>query len=355
MPAAKVMLQRKLLVVLGSLIALILVAAVSAIGLLHTVLEDLLHASMAAATGTATTYELEQAATAAGIELEAARRYPLSPSPAIAERVTRVELALAGLDELDAPEAVAASVVRFETLVPELRARVAELDATPGAAGVEAAIAAAGPVIAEAAALSGLVREQSRIELDQIVTKFRVAGLIVGVVSLVLLNVSIIVVLRATTMVLRPVDRLVEASRRLGREEFDHRVLVEQDDEFGELARAYNRLAGQLQTNEQRRVETLHQVARTLSHELNNAISTIELQLTLMDRRARDERTGEPLRRIHQSLARMSQIIDALLRVRRIVLTDYLSGVKMLDLEQSVRDDSGLPSPASAVAEMKPS
>lgn len=348
------MLQRKLLVVLGSLIALILIAAVSAIGLLHSVLEDLLHASAAAATGTTTTEALEQAAIAVGIELEAAGRDPMSLSPSIDDRVTRIEEALRGLDGLDDEPEVATSVERLGALVPRLRAGIAALERSPGPAAIESATAAAEPVISEATALGTLVREQSRRELDQLVARFRLFGLIVGIVSIVLLNVSIIVVLRATMMVLRPVDKLVEASRRLGQEEFDHRVDVEQRDEFGELAQAYNTLACQLQSNEQRKVETLHQVARTLNHELNNAISTIELQLTLMDRRSHDVAIAEPLRRIHQSLERMSQIIGALLRVRRIVLTDYLSGVKMLDLEQSVRDDSGQSSPPPAVAEMKP-
>ncbi|MHC5009105.1 MAG: hypothetical protein ACYTGF_17300 [Planctomycetota bacterium] len=60
---------------------------------------------------------------------------------------------------------------------------------------------------------------------------------------------------------------------------------------------------------------------------------------------------AKPLRQIHQSLGRMADTIDALKRVRKIVLTDYLSGVKMLDLERSVAEDSptGQPSAATTV------
>ena len=180
------------------------------------------------------------------------------------------------------------------------------------------------------------------------VRKFRAAAFVLGIGFLVLLNVSIIVVLRAAIMVLKPVNALVEASRRLGREEFDHRVTVDRTDEFGELAQAYNSLAEQLQSNEERKVETLQQVARTLNHELNNAISTIELQLTVVARRKGDDQAvAKPLRQIHDSLGRMAYTIDALKRVRRIVLTEYLSGVKMLDLERSVAEDSPTGQPSA--------
>ena len=42
------------------------------------------------------------------------------------------------------------------------------------------------------------------------------------------------------------------------------------------------------------------------------------------------------LRQISDNLARMTKVVNTLKHVRRIVLTDYLDGVKMLDLERSV-------------------
>jgi signal transduction histidine kinase len=79
------------------------------------------------------------------------------------------------------------------------------------------------------------------------------------------------------------------------------------------------------------------QVARTLNHELNNAMGTIELQLQLLSRKTGGAVAVEQYaRQIREGLARMSATVEALKHVRRIVLTDYVSGVKMLDLEQSV-------------------
>lgn len=187
------------------------------------------------------------------------------------------------------------------------------------------------------------------------ILKFRTAGVVVGVVFLVLLNASIVIVLRSATMVLTPVDTLVDASRRLAREEFDHRIALDTDDEFGELARAYNGMAQQLQSQERRRIDTLRQVARTLSHELNNAMAVIELQLTMMDRCRGDAETrAAALHQCRDMLTRMHGTIEALGRVRRIVLTDYVSGVKMLDLQRSVGPVAGDSSPTAAASESTP-
>ena len=142
-------------------------------------------------------------------------------------------------------------------------------------------------------------------------------------------------------MVLKPVDRLLETSRQLTGEQFDHRPTPEQKDEFGELADGYNKLAGLLQAEEQRRMEMIGQVALTMNHELNNAIAGIEMQIQLLSRRSgADDRFESGLRRIRESLRRMAQTVESLKRIRRIVLTDYIAGVKMLDLQRSTEDTS---------------
>ena len=180
--------------------------------------------------------------------------------------------------------------------------------------------------------------------------RFRWIVVGLGIGFLLVINTSMLLLLRASVMILRPVERLVDASRRLALEQFDHRVDVDQSDEFGELATAFNRLAAQLQENEQRKVETLHQTAATLNHELNNAMATIELQLRLLSKRAgRPEAFEACLKQIRQNLARMAQVVEAVKHVRRVVVTDYADGIKMLDLEQSVKDAPTGPTATDAV------
>jgi signal transduction histidine kinase len=165
-----------------------------------------------------------------------------------------------------------------------------------------------------------------------------------SLVFLLVINFSVIVLLRTSAMVLRPVDKLLEATRQLRAEHFDYRVnLDNHDDEFDTLARAYNSLAEQLQSNERKRIETLGQVAITMNHELNNAIATIDLQLAMLSRQRNGEGPASEkcLRQIQQSLQRMTQTIQSLKNVRRIVLTEYSPGTKMLDLQRSVEEDEG--------------
>jgi signal transduction histidine kinase len=174
--------------------------------------------------------------------------------------------------------------------------------------------------------------------------------LALAIVFLLIINVAVAVLLRTGAMVVRPVEALVAATRELGRENFAYRARLDAHDtggEFDELARAFNALAEKLQASEQRKIETLHQVALAMNHDLNNAVSIIELQLHLMSRRAAGDPPAErSLRQIHQSLERMTGTVQALRNARRIVLTDYVAGVKMLDLERSARredEDAGKP------------
>ena len=92
---------------------------------------------------------------------------------------------------------------------------------------------------------------------------------------------------------------------------------------------------------------------------MNNAMGMIELQLKLLTRRSSDhEAVATCLRRIGEALARMSGVVESLKHVKRIVLTDYVEGTKMLDLQKSVEQDTApitaFPCPSPAVAQRGP-
>ena len=182
-------------------------------------------------------------------------------------------------------------------------------------------------------------REHASLEQVELTERFRWLILGVALGYVIVVNVSILVLLRASRMVLAPVDTLLEASRHLTGERFDHRAELAGNDEFSELATAYNTLAERVQADEQRRMEMLGQVALTLNHELNNAIATIEMQLQLLSRRStQDGRFATGLQNIQEGLGRMARTVESLKHIRRIVLTDYTAGVKMLDLQRSVSE-----------------
>jgi len=183
-----------------------------------------------------------------------------------------------------------------------------------------------------------LVRNSA--DQQALLARFRTLVLGLAFVFVVIINISVIVLLRMASMVLQPMDQLLAATRELGAEHFDFRVKLERNDEFAELAKAYNSLAEQLNTNERRRLETLGQAAVAMNHELNNALSIIDLQLAKLSRQSSDRVAIEGcLRQIHEGLQRVTQTVHCLKNVRRIVLTDYVPGTKMLDLRRSVGED----------------
>lgn len=173
--------------------------------------------------------------------------------------------------------------------------------------------------------------------LHALAMRFRNVVLLLGGAFIVAINLSILVVLRMAGFIVRPVDELVHATHELGQEHFEHRVNIQQHDEFEQLAESVNKLAENLQASEQRKMEVLSQLAVTLNHELNNAMAVIQLQLKRIGRDP--NATPENLTRlqeIEQSLQRMTRTVQSLRNIRRIVLTDYIPGMKMLDLEKSV-------------------
>ena len=195
-------------------------------------------------------------------------------------------------------------------------------------------------VVAALVLLQGVLSRVDQGEQRALAASFRWILVGLGLVFVVVINFSVIMLIRMSSMILRPVDVLVKATRELEKEHFDHRVTLAENDEFDDLAHAYNRLAEHLQSSEQKRMEVLGQVALTLNHELNNAMATIELQLGMLGRRASSDTQAERrLHTIHDNLARMKDTVQSLKSVRRIVLTEYGQGMKMLDLAQSTRDE----------------
>jgi methyl-accepting chemotaxis protein len=346
------MLRKKLLLVLGSVVALILSAAVVAVLLLQSVLGDLEHFAAESFAGTSSSMAVQQHLTGLEISLERSMTDGGAvDGPEFLVLAADIRRGLAQIGQLEAVQG--ATAPRYAELVDSAEALDQRVQAVAKVGTLQrdqhdALLQSTSVVRAQLTRLQEEIQMHAQAEEQRTTLKFRWVALGLGLAFVLVINASIMVLSRMTVMILRPVDQLVAASRRMAREDFDYRVELPQQDEFGELAQAYNSMAAQLQVNEQRKVETLHHVARMLNHELNNAIAIIQLQLDRTARASQGDRIqAEPLREIQQALSRMTGIVSALTRVRRIVLTDYLSGLKMLDLEASVAEESSMTPPAA--------
>lgn len=177
---------------------------------------------------------------------------------------------------------------RIHAQYPQLQRQIATLfaphaDMSPAHA--ESLIEKMDEINIDVSNLSQLVREQTHVEFQELSNQFRLQLLVLTIVSILAVNLSILALLRMGGMILRPVDKLVAAARELGKEKFDVRIQLETNDEFGQLAKAYNHMAEELEAAERRRMDVLGQVALTMNHELNNVINIIELQLVLVSKR----------------------------------------------------------------------
>lgn len=338
------MLQRKLLMRLGLLMVGFVVGAVVSIALLQRVLHDLDTINAEAASVTGAEQTLESAITL--IESDSGRLHEgVTIDPAVvSEHQKRVRSALevlSGQPMIRNSADAAAAYARVNELVES------SLRTGPGeASGLREAVA----TLTQSTRLDITTRQAG------LSRQLRTLIIALTLAALAMVNISVFVLLRTARMILNPVNQLLEGSRQLAMEHFDHRITVDQQDEFAELARAHNRLADELASNEQRKVQALRHLAVTLSHELNNVINIINLRLEIMGRLSGvDSSLSAHFREIHENLNRMARTIASLRNLRRIVLTDYLPGEKMLDLPRSVAaDDEPLARDPSSAATTHP-
>lgn len=339
------MLRRKLLLMMAPLVALLLAMAVVAIILLQGVLRDLEHVSTQA---WRVEEQISRLSTDIGVIEVNLYELQTGKSRHLDSLIDQVESARTLVESIgnsyiasEPPAKTHYQSVR--QLWPKFERHVGVLgtvqDQTLAKRHSDAALSLALSLRQEILPLSREIHEHAHAEQESLLKWMRWLVLGLAIVFLLVINVAVLVLIRTAGMVLAPIDKLVKASRELAAEKFDHRVQLDQNDEFDELAAAYNQLASQLQANEQRRLETLGHVATTLNHELNNAMTTIELQLQLLSRRTTaDEAVEKCLLRIQEGLARMARTVEALKHIKRIVLTDYVAGTKMLDLERSTEE-----------------
>lgn len=334
------MLRRKLLIRFGLLVGAFVCGAFVAVWFLQNALADIDRTNADAATLLGGIQSVGGAVTS--IELARDRLGPSLTPADTADAVRTIEQTMQTLSAhhvVSAPKAPASA--DFQKLQALLPAFLANRDPSPTPAN---SLSRSVELRTAVERLSEALRAHVAAEQTNLGKHFRTLVLGLTLAALLMVNIAIFVLLRTAQVVLKPVAALVEGSRRLAAEHFDHRVAIDQSDEFGELALAYNHLAEQLQANEERKAETVRQLAVTLNHDLNNAMAVIELQLGLLARRSGPNATlGQPLVEIRANLAQMSDTVASLKNIRRVVLMDYIPGQKMLDLPRSVAPPENSP------------
>jgi HAMP domain-containing protein len=328
------MLRRKLLTRLGVLIAIYVIGAVGAIVLLQGMIRELDEASAASAASAESIDRLEAAIVTAREILEDATLSEADSRSLITDAGAEVRFAYEAVgDQPIASGEGTEAYRRIGSMLDGIAPPGSWIEGTGLASWRQNAPGFSDILLAQVARLRTLDRAAATDRQIEISHDLR--NLIIGltVAALVALNVTIVLLLNTGGMIVSPVEALVQHTRALAREEYDHRVRAPKVTEFGVLAESYNALAEQLSLNEQRKMEVLQQLGVSLNHELNNVINIIELQVSSLDRHTKGDAalTGK-LIRIRENLHRIGATVASLKDVRRIVVTEYTDGTLMLDL-----------------------
>jgi signal transduction histidine kinase len=146
--------------------------------------------------------------------------------------------------------------------------------------------------------------------------------------ALVVTIVAALLSLIATLLViltLRPLRRLADSVRRIGRGDWRERIEVgerpEHDDEVARLGREVNLMAAALEERERRvlhgeRLAAIGRMAAQITHEIRNPLSSMALNAELLE----DELAGDALREARGLLARISDEVDRLTQITEAYL-----------------------------------
>ncbi|MGQ0697889.1 MAG: sensor histidine kinase [Panacagrimonas sp.] len=131
----------------------------------------------------------------------------------------------------------------------------------------------------------------------------------------------------------RPLERIQDIVRKVAAGELSSRVgepVTARDDEYGRLARDFDRMAAQIETLVLSRDRLLHDV----SHELRAPLSRLRFALEL----AREDRAPDSLDRADREIARIDALVGELLALARLDQAASAEALPLLDVETLVRE-----------------
>ena len=136
-------------------------------------------------------------------------------------------------------------------------------------------------------------------------------------------------------LTLRPLRKLAEDARRVGRGEYDVKIEVSSADEVGMLGREFQQMAEALRERERRLIETerlaaraerlaaLGHLAAQITHEIRNPLSSIGLNAEMVEEELLESGTAteenlELIRKIQREVDRLAEITEEYLQFARL-------------------------------------
>jgi len=137
----------------------------------------------------------------------------------------------------------------------------------------------------------------------------------------------------AAGRLVRPIEQLTEAARRLARGDLGQRVTVERTDEIGQLAQAFNTMAEGLERNESLRRSLLNDVA----HELRTPLTHVRAELEALQDGLRQP-TGDVIDRLHADALHLERLVDDLRDLAQAEAGQLRLAIEVVDLPSALRE-----------------
>ncbi|HTP30787.1 MAG TPA: ATP-binding protein [Candidatus Acidoferrales bacterium] len=175
---------------------------------------------------------------------------------------------------------------RLRPVIEEVRSSRREVIRTVGV-GADAETFHAVPLTDfENQVLGVLLIGSSRRELAMLETSLLLNGIAVAAAGILF---GIALSWWATARITRPVNRLVASAGKVAAGDWNATVDISSGDEIGQLARAFNRMTGELAAQRERlvqaeRVAAWRELARRLAHELKNPLFPLQITVENMQR-----------------------------------------------------------------------
>ena len=178
----------------------------------------------------------------------------------------------------------------------------------------------------------GLVTKIDKKEVFAPIMRLRIFTIILGCISaIVVIAIAIIISKRVT----RPIQKLVERTRRVASGDLDFKTPTRTKDEIGILESSFDSMVHQVRNWNKDLKEQIHartaeleaknaeleRYAYTVSHDLKSPLITIEGFLGLLERDAikgDTKRVKKHVSRIHNAAKIMNQLLDELLELSKV-------------------------------------
>jgi signal transduction histidine kinase len=161
------------------------------------------------------------------------------------------------------------------------------------------------------------------------------SGLIIGVGGAALL----------ARRITKPLDKLVDGTVKISRGDFSEKIMIDSQDEIGDLAQSFNDMSYQLQLTRERmeaanrkllqaeKLASIGRISASIAHEIRNPLTSVKLNIQkVMENEALENIDKEHLEISQEGIGHIENFIKQMLnftRVSELQLTDF-------DLEQVI-------------------